>query len=748
MHTSSKGGSSRRLRVRVAAFAAVLASLVITGLVSAATYPNPPHDFGPVAGANPLYTAANGANPRPLLVIQTTFTDLPTPATLNEATTASRVFGPAFPNLADYYSATSFGKMTFTPAAETCGTANNGVVTVNVGNSVTFLAKSDPDLNRTVLDAVNALGCVDFSKFDRNNDGKLTDDEIGFLHIDATTRNCGATRGITSGAVYNGKTIDPNRSMSDAAAGTNILTLAHEVGHQALGTRDLYGFGIGSYDLFGPTCGPPDSTMFEFGAWQKLHLGWVTPTVVNHDGYYDVLRADTNPSSFVLYDPDHGTNDYFIVENREPTASTYDQSATDSGLVIMRADDSQYGSGVDTVRPIDIMRPDGTTNPGCTSGSCYGGSNGDAWDPSDSATPQRTMSRTWRDGSASNVAVRAIGDSGNVVRAYFDVRGPGVLVDTYALQHAAPTNVTIGEAGSISFPVMNTGEASDTFTFTATGLPAGWTASTDTQTLGAGVGSTATVTVTPPIGTTAGVYTLSATGTSTTDGTITTSSSFKVNVVRRPTTIVYSGDVTGDYHDSAAVSAKLIDTLSGLPLASQPVSFTLGTQSASQATDSSGVASTSIVVGQAPGSVTVGASFAGDSNYLPSSDLAHTFVITKEETTLTYTGPKVILAGSSGATVSAKLVEDGANDDDGDPGVGCTEPVGPVRHVHARRRLVHDGDRPGRRRHLHDPDRVGCEPRVEEHRLDLRRGHLLPRVLGHRPGDRLCVPEPWCVRTR
>ncbi|MDQ1680307.1 MAG: hypothetical protein QOI42_1166, partial [Frankiaceae bacterium] len=655
-----KGGVavSRRRSMRSVAVGCAVVLVVGVSIATAGIYPSPAHDFGPVAGANPLYTAANGANPRPLLVILVTFSDLASPAGFTEANTASRVFGPAFPNLASYYTATSFGKMTFTPAPETCGTTNDGVVTVNVGTSVAWLAQADHTENRTVLDAVNALGCVNFAAYDRNSDGKLTDDEVSFLLIDATNRNCGATRSIDPGAVYNGKTIDPGRSMSMSASGTNIITLAHEVGHQALGTRDLYGFGVGSFDLFGPTCGALDSTMFEFNAWQKLHLGWLTPTVVTKDGYYNVPRADTSPTAFILYDPARGTNDYFMVENREPTPGTYDQNATDKGLVIWRADDSQYGSGVDTVRPIDIMRPDGTTNAGCSAGGCYGGSNGDAWDPSDPASPQRTMTRTWRDGTAAKVAVRAIGDAGGTMRAYFDVRGPGVLVDTYDLNKAAPTNVTLGTPGAISFPVMNTGEASDSFNFTAGALPAGWTATTDTQTLGAGAGSIAHIQVTPPITATTGVYTLNAVGTSTSDSSITTTTTFKVNVVRRPTTIVYTGDLTADYHDPAALTATLTDTLTGTPLTGKSVSFTLGTQTAGATTAAGGIASTSVVVDQAPGPVLVSSTFAGDATYLSSFD-AKTFTITREETTTTYVGPTVILQGASGVTLTARLLEDG-----------------------------------------------------------------------------------------
>jgi hypothetical protein len=53
--------------------------------------------------------------------------------------------------------------------------------------------------------------------------------------------------------------------------------------------------------------------------------------------------------------------------------------------------------------------------------------------------------------------------------------------------------------------------------------------------------------------------------------------------------------------------------------------------------------------------------------YSASSD-SRPFTVNTEETTMTYTGPVVILASGSGATLTAKLVEDGVNDDDGDGG--------------------------------------------------------------------------------
>jgi hypothetical protein len=69
------------------------------------------------------------------------------------------------------------------------------------------------------------------------------------------------------------------------------------------------------------------------------------------------------------------------------------------------------------------------------------------------------------------------------------------------------------------------------------------------------------------------------------------------------------------------------------------------------------------------------ASFADDGNYL-SSSASQAFTVATEETTLTYNGPNVVLAGSSGATLSARLVEDGANDNDGDSSPAAPIPTG------------------------------------------------------------------------
>jgi PKD repeat protein len=172
----------------------------------------------------------------------------------------------------------------------------------------------------------------------------------------------------------------------------------------------------------------------------------------------------------------------------------------------------------------------------------------------------------------------------------------------------------------------------------------------------------------------AGTYTVALTVKD--DAGLTNTVTHPVTVGLRPTTTTYTGDTSGDYHDAVTLSGNLVDTASSAPLASKTMTFSLGTQSCSGTTDSFGSASCSLTLNQIPGAYAVTAAYAGDATvYLGSSD-TEAFTIEREETTLTYTGPTVILANASSLTVTATLVEDGANDDDGDPGSAPPNPPG------------------------------------------------------------------------
>lgn len=125
---------------------------------------------------------------------------------------------------------------------------------------------------------------------------------------------------------------------------------------------------------------------------------------------------------------------------------------------------------------------------------------------------------------------------------------------------------------------------------------------------------------------------------------------------RDPTSLVYQGDTSADYHDPAQLSATLTDQANGQPIANASVQFTLGTQSCTATTNAAGVASCTLTLDQCAGSYTVKANFAGSSLYQPSSD-SKPFTVTAEETTLSYTGDTAIANGGT-ATLSGVLLED------------------------------------------------------------------------------------------
>jgi hypothetical protein len=150
-------------------------------------------------------------------------------------------------------------------------------------------------------------------------------------------------------------------------------------------------------------------------------------------------------------------------------------------------------------------------------------------------------------------------------------------------------------------------------------------------------------------------------------GTSDTSSSDQFTYVKVPTTTTYTGPTSGDYHDSVSLSAQLTNDLNSQGIAGKTLSFTLGAESCSGITDNNGVATCSVTPLDTPGPYTVSVTFGEDASYLGSS-ASTAFTVNKEETTVAYSGPVVILAGASGATLTATLVEDGSNDNDSDGG--------------------------------------------------------------------------------
>jgi uncharacterized repeat protein (TIGR01451 family) len=242
----------------------------------------------------------------------------------------------------------------------------------------------------------------------------------------------------------------------------------------------------------------------------------------------------------------------------------------------------------------------------------------------------------------------------------------------------AETNLSLADTAPPGYVVTNvSAPSSTTSSFTSSGFSAGY----DTL----AVHQSRTVTVTASVPTQAGTP---ATNCATLDGqdllgagltTQTSSPCATTTPVKIPTILTYTGATKGDYRDQATVQAVLTDD-SFNPLSGKQITFTLnGTETCSASTDLSGTASCPITPHEAAGNYTVEADFSDSTDpvYATTSTTAG-FQVTKEETTTTYTGPTVILAGASGATLTATLVEDGANDNDADGGSSGPVPSEPV----------------------------------------------------------------------
>ena len=152
--------------------ATALAALALAPAGSAQAYPSPPFDFAHQASPHdPIYSFAGGLTDRPMLVIYARWDDVDFPPAFPASRVASRYFGP-FPSVADYFSMASFGGLLLPPAAETEGTANDGVVQVHVpGTKADFFTLSPSARNKVLVEAADPF--VDFASFDADGNGAV-----------------------------------------------------------------------------------------------------------------------------------------------------------------------------------------------------------------------------------------------------------------------------------------------------------------------------------------------------------------------------------------------------------------------------------------------------------------------------------------------------------------------------------------------------------------------------------------------
>ncbi len=290
----------------------------------------------------------------------------------------------------------------------------------------------------------------DFAAYDSNSDGYLAPDELGILIVIPSQGPFGTNRPVVGREfpsvdplIVDGVKVDV---MAETYIGDplNLGVVAHELSHLLLGHGDMYfnwdnPFAAGDYSLMDRTYKTTHLDPFA-----KLKYGWVQPKVVFNSGYYDITDVETNHNVWVLMDPQKGTDEYFIIENRWQ-GNSYDQQMSDSGLAVWHVIENPeiYGSHIPPTPPgssqnsweekwetvgsedwvrrgIRLLKPIWNT---FTDSQAL-------WDGSDPATgydlvsdnpdPQK-MSLRWADGTPSGFAIQNIPDAAATMHVYIEV---------------------------------------------------------------------------------------------------------------------------------------------------------------------------------------------------------------------------------------------------------------------------------------------------------------------------------------
>lgn len=181
----------------------------------------------------------------------------------DEASWSDKIFG-GYPgsvtagSVNDYYQEISQGQLFFTPANEAQGTLNDGFIKVQLNIDHPHYANNASSWTSVLEDALLAASSsIDFSQYDSNQDGTVTNDELTISFIVAGRESSytgSSTEGfwghayvshafgsfdgvdVSTGYMGIGERQGPTASPYDSTIGI----IAHELGHSAFKLFDLY----------------------------------------------------------------------------------------------------------------------------------------------------------------------------------------------------------------------------------------------------------------------------------------------------------------------------------------------------------------------------------------------------------------------------------------------------------------------------------------------------------------------------
>lgn len=399
-------------------------------------------------------------------------------------------FGSSGQTVNNFYRENSGGSFSFSPAAETYGTANDGVIKVTLNYPHPNPGGSTDDRNRTIVK--NALlaadAYVDFSSYDTNNNGYIDFNE---LHIVTITAGYEASCGSTAPSVWghrwalgwsvpapqlDGKFVAQSsyggytqQGEIHSIYGDHLATigiLCHELGHD-LGLFDEYNTSNSSDPSVGASSlmsngswgmrasEKPGACPAHLDPWSKIFLGFASPVDAS-DGIYTVKAASTGQYN-VLKVATSDSNQYFLVENRNLSgydAGLYYDGIANGGVAIWHIDETVISANIsgNTVnnnpahRGVDIER----AVPGSSAPYYRNGGPNDLF--ADATSPNSRL----YSGASSNVSVKTLDATATAMQ---------VLIGNPSGLQFSPAAYTVMEnAGSVALTVTRTGSTSSILT--------------------------------------------------------------------------------------------------------------------------------------------------------------------------------------------------------------------------------------------------------------------------------------------
>ena len=381
-----------------------------------------------------------------------------------------------------------------------------------------------------VIDAIN--GVVDFSQYDNNHDGYA--EPIMLIHAGRGAEVSGNVNDMwslswaipwNSTRNYDGVrlqqfTVQPEYmyGASSSSSDATIGVFVHEMAHGFFGVPDLYdrdysSDGVGRFDLmavgsWNGLCGG-DAPAWP-SAWTRIQMGLASPTAITSNVSASTLpQVYNNPGEavFKLAAPALGPQEYFLLENRQRTAGSYDQHLPNGGLFIWHVDEA-----MDTYELQNDYECSLSPQSGCSDTQHYlvalqqadglfdlerGADTGDTADPFPGSMNKRSWtsatspeSSSWYAAEDTCIGVTGISDSSATMRADLSVQC-GVPASTPTL---TPTPSATSAA---THTPTRTATSAPTYTPTRTPIPT--PTSTPSQTPTCTPTHTATPTHTPTL---------------------------------------------------------------------------------------------------------------------------------------------------------------------------------------------------------------------------------------------------------